>query len=115
MEIPCLLKKLFGELKKKKLLADKDKPGNYAEIFENFQIPDTVQSIARARIDLLPIGLKEILYQASVLGRDIEINLLQKTTNLEVKILLEMMRELQKHKFIEEVKVAHQLQRYFAF
>ncbi|MGB6607196.1 MAG: tetratricopeptide repeat protein, partial [Atribacterota bacterium] len=75
----------------------------------------TVQSIARARIDLLPIGLKEILYQASVLGRDIEIKLLQKITNLEVKILLEMMRELQKHEFIEEVKAAPQLQRYFAF
>jgi len=112
---PLFIEEIIRGIEERRLSADKDRLGNYPEMFANFQIPDTVQSIARARIDLLPIGLKEILYQASVLGRDIEINLLQKITNLEVKILLEMMRELQKHEFIEEVKAAPQLQRYFAF
>ncbi|PKP54818.1 hypothetical protein CVT91_18080, partial [Candidatus Atribacteria bacterium HGW-Atribacteria-1] len=84
-------------------------------MFANFQIPDTVQSIARARIDLLPVGLKEILYQASILGRYIEIKLLQKITNLEDKVLLDTMKKLQKHEFIEEVEAEPQLQRYFAF
>ena len=112
---PLFIEEIIRGIEERRLSADKDRLGNYPEMFANFQIPDTVQSIARARIDLLPIGLKEILYQASVLGRDIEIKLLQKITNLEVKILLEMMRELQKHEFIEEVKAAPQLQRYFAF
>ena len=109
------IEEIVRGIEERRLSADKDRLGNYPEIFANFQIPDTVQSIARARIDLLPVGLKEILYQASVLGRDIEIKLLQKITNLEVKILLEMMKELQKHEFIEEVEAAPQLQRYFAF
>jgi len=112
---PLFIEEIIRGIEERKLSADKDRLGNYPEIFANFQIPDTVQSIARARIDLLPVGLKEILYQASVLGRDIEIKLLQKITNLEVKILLEMMKELQKQEFIEEVKAASQLQRYFTF
>jgi len=112
---PLFIEEIVRGIEERRLSADKDRLGNYPEIFANFQIPDTVQSIARARIDLLPVGLKEILYQASVLGRDIEIKLLQKITNLEVKILLEMMKELQKHEFIEEVEAAPQLQRYFAF
>ena len=112
---PLFIEEIIRGIEEKKLSADKDKPGNYAEIFENFQIPDTVQSIARARIDLLPVGLKEILYQGSVLGRDIEIKLLQKITNLEVKTLLEMMKELQKHEFIEEGKTAPEPQRHFTF
>jgi len=112
---PLFIEEIIRGIEERRLSADKDKLGNYPEIFANFQIPDTVQSIARARIDLLPVGLKEILYQASVLGRDIEVKLLQKIGNLEVKILLEMMKELQKHEFIEEVKAAPQLKRYFAF
>ncbi|GAG85034.1 unnamed protein product, partial [marine sediment metagenome] len=72
--------------------------------------------IARARIDLLPVGLKEILYQASVLGRYIEISLFQRITNLKGKILFDLLKKLQKHEFIEEVEeAAPQLQRYFAF
>jgi len=84
-------------------------------MFADFPIPDTVQSIARARIDLLPVGLKEILYQASVLGRYIEINLLQKINNLKNEVLLETMKKLQEHEFIEEVEAAPQFHRYFAF
>ena len=112
---PLFIEEIVRGIEERRISADKGRLGNYPEMFANFQIPDTVQSIARARIDLLPAGLKEILYQASVLGRDIEIKLLQKITNREVKILLEMMKELQKHEFIEEVKTAPQLKRYFAF
>jgi len=112
---PLFIEEIIRGIEEKKLSADKDKPDNYAEIFENFQIPDTVQSIARARIDLLPVGLKEILYQASVLGRYIEITLLQKITNLKDEGLLEAIKKLQKHEFVEEVKAVPQLQRYFAF
>lgn len=112
---PLFIEEIVRGIEERRLSADKEKLGNYTEIFADFQIPDTVQSIARARIDLLPVGLKEILYQASVLGRYIEIKLLQKITNLEDKVLLETMKKLRKHEFIEEVKAAPQLQRYFAF
>jgi len=112
---PLFIEEIARGIEERRLSADKDRLGNYSEMFANFQIPDTIQSISRARIDLLPVGLKEILYQASVFGRDIEIKLLQKITNLEVKILLEMMKELQTQQFIEEVEKTPQLQRHFAF
>ena len=112
---PLFIEEIVRGIEERRLSADKDRLGNYPEMFADFQIPDTVQSIAKARIDLLPVGLKEILYQASVLGRDIEIKILQKITNLEDKVLLETMKKLQKHEFIEEVEAAPQLQRYFAF
>lgn len=112
---PLFVEEIVRGIEERRLSAEKDRLGNYTEIFADFQIPDTVQSIARARIDLLPVGLKEILYQASVLGRYIEMKLLQKITNLEDKVLLETMKKLRKHEFIEEVKAAPQLQRYFAF
>jgi len=112
---PLFIEEIVRGIEERRLSADKDRLGNYPEIFANFQIPDTVQSIARARIDMLPVGLKEILYQASVLGRYIEIKLLQKITNLEDKVLLETMKKLRKHEFIEEVEAEPQLQRYFAF
>ena len=112
---PLFIEEIVRGIEEKSLSVDKKKQGNYTEIFADFQIPDTVQSIARARIDLLPVGLKEILYQASVLGRYIEIQFLQKITNLEVKILLEMMKKLQKHEFIKGVEAAPKSQRYFTF
>ena len=112
---PLFIEEIVRGIEVKRLSVDKDRLGNYPEMFADFQIPDTVHSIARARIDLLPVGLKEILYQASVLGRNIEMKLLQKITNLEDKALLETMEKLRKHEFIEEVEAAPQLQRYFAF
>ena len=114
---PLFIEEIIRGIEERRLSVDKDKLGDYKEIFADFQIPDTVQSIARARIDLLPVGLKEILYQASVLGRYIEINLLQKITNLEVKALLETLKKLQKDEFIEKVEAGPQTQtqRYFAF
>ena len=112
---PLFIEEIVRGIGERSSSVDRDGVGNYSEIFADFQIPDTVQSIARARIDLLPVGLKEILYQSSVLGRYIEIKLLQKITNLEVKILLEMIKELQEHKFIEGVEAVPQSKRYFAF
>lgn len=112
---PLFIEEIIRGIEERRLSADKNRLGNYPEMFADFQIPDTVQSIARARIDLLPVGLKEILYKASVLGRYIEIKLFQKITNLENKALLETMKKLGKHEFIEEVEAAPHLQRYFAF
>ena len=112
---PLFIEEIIRGIEEKRLSADNNRSGNYPEMFADFQIPDTVHSIARARIDLLPVGLKEILYQASVLGRYIELKLLQKITNLEDKVLLEAMKKLQKHEFIEEVKPSLESQQYFAF
>ncbi|HEC93646.1 MAG TPA: tetratricopeptide repeat protein, partial [Candidatus Atribacteria bacterium] len=112
---PLFIEEIIRGIEKRRLSADKDGLGSYSEIFADFQILDTVQSIARARIDLLPLGLKEILYQASVLGKYIEIKLLQKITNLEDKVLLETLKKLQKHKFIEEVEAAPLNKSYFVF
>jgi len=114
---PLFIEEIIRGIEERMLSADKDKLGDYKEIFADFQIPDTVQSIARARIDLLPVGLKEILYRASVLGRFIEINLLQKITSLEVKVLWETLKKLQKDEFIEKVEAGpqRQTQQYFVF
>ena len=112
---PLFIEEIVREIEEKSLSIDKDRLGNYPKTFTNFTIPDTVQSIARARIDLLPVGLKETLYQASAMGRYIEIKLLQKITNLEVKILLEMMKKLQKHEFVREIEKTPQSPQYFIF
>ena len=112
---PLFIEEIVRGIEERRLSADKDRLGNYVEIFANFPIPDTVQSIARARIDLLPVGLKEILFQASVLGRYIEIKLFQKITNLKDNVLFNLLKKLQKHEFIEEVEEAPQLQSCFAF
>jgi predicted ATPase len=61
---PLFIEEIVRGIEERRLSADKDRLDNYSEIFADFQIPDTVQSIARARIDLLPVGLKEILYLA---------------------------------------------------
>lgn len=112
---PLFIEEIVRGIEERRLSADKDRSENYLEMFSDFQIPDTVQSIARARIDLLPVGLKEILYQASVLGRNVEIGILQKITNMEDKALLETIKKLQKYEFIAEAEAAPQLQRYFTF
>ncbi|MGB6371784.1 MAG: adenylate/guanylate cyclase domain-containing protein, partial [Atribacterota bacterium] len=112
---PLFIEEIVRGIEERRLSADKDRLGNYVEIFANFPIPDTVQSIARARIDLLPVGLKEILYQASVLGRYIEIKIFQKITNLKDNVLFDLLKKLQKNEFIEEVKGVLQSQQYFAF
>ena len=112
---PLFVEEIVRGIKEKKISADKEGLTNYPEMFANFQIPDTVQSIARARIDLLPASLKEILYQASVLGRDIEIKLLQKITNLEDITLSEMIKKLQQYEFIEELERVPNSPQYFCF
>ncbi|MBA7500698.1 hypothetical protein ES704_03458 [subsurface metagenome] len=112
---PLFIEEIVRGIEERRLSADKDRLGNYVEIFANFPIPDTVQSIARARIDLLPVGLKEILYQASVLGRYIEIKIFQKITNLKDNVLFDLLKKLQKNEFIEEVEGVLQSQQYFAF
>lgn len=112
---PLFMEEIIRGIEERRLSADKDRLGNYPEIFANFPIPDTVQSIARARIDLLPVGLKEVLYQASAIGREIEIKLLQKITNLEDKVLLETVKKLQKQEFIEGVEKAPNSSQYFVF
>lgn len=112
---PLFMEEIIRGIEERRLSADKDRLGNYPEMFANFPIPDTVQSIARARIDLLPVGLKEVLYQASAIGREIEIKLLQKITNLEDKVLLETVKKLQKQEFIEGVEKAPNSSQYFVF
>jgi predicted ATPase len=103
---PLFIEEIVRGIEERRLSADKETLGNYSEMFADFQIPDTVQSIARARIDLLPVGLKEILYQASVLGKYIEISLFRRITNLKDKVLFDLLKKLQKHEFIEEVEAA---------
>jgi adenylate cyclase len=114
---PLFIEEIVRGIEERRLSADKDRLGNYPESFTDFQIPDTVQSIARARIDVLPVGLKEILYQASVLGKYIEMNLLQKITNLKFKVLWETLKKLEKDEFIEKVEAGPQTQtqQYYAF
>jgi len=103
---PLFIEEVIREIKEKKLSVEKDKGelGNYRGIFAGFQIPDTVQSIARARIDLLPMGLKEILYQASAFGQFFNVGILEKVTNLGMDRVQECLKYLKEKEFIIEVK-----------
>ncbi|MCJ7794112.1 AAA family ATPase, partial [Candidatus Bathyarchaeota archaeon] len=112
---PLFIEEIVRGIEEKKVSVEQNKLNNYSEIFTEFQIPDTIQSIARARIDLIPVGLKEILYQASVFGKYFELKLFQRITNLKEEILLEIIKKLQEYEFIEEIEAAPQPRRYFAF
>ncbi len=112
---PLFIEEIIRGIEEKKLSTKKGRMDNSLEIFADFQIPDTVQSIARARIDLLPVGLKEILYQASVLGRNIEMNILQKITDLKNKGFSEAVKLLQKHELVEKMEEGLRSQQYLIF
>jgi hypothetical protein len=66
---PFFIEELMAALIDRGVLARQNGGWTFAELPEGFEVPDTVQAVLAARIDLLPAAEKEALQAASVIGR----------------------------------------------
>jgi class 3 adenylate cyclase len=66
---PFFVEELLGTLIDRQLLQRHNGSWRLAELPANFVVPDTVQAVVAARIDLLDPGEKQALQAASVIGR----------------------------------------------
>lgn len=65
------------------ILTKKNKIYNFAKDISSFEIPDTVEAVIRSRIDRLPTEEKEVLGNASIIGRSFHYQVLSYITHLE--------------------------------
>jgi class 3 adenylate cyclase len=66
---PFFVEELIATLIDRGVLARRNGGWRCGELPEGFEVPDTVQAVLAARIDLLPAAEKEALQAASVIGR----------------------------------------------
>ena len=66
---PFFVEELLGTLLDRQLLERQNGSWRLAELPSDFAVPDTVQAVVAARIDLLDPGEKQALQAASVIGR----------------------------------------------
>jgi class 3 adenylate cyclase/tetratricopeptide (TPR) repeat protein len=66
---PFFVEELLATLIDRGVLQRSNGQWNWTELPEGFQVPDTVQAVLAARIDLLPAAEKAALQAASVIGR----------------------------------------------
>jgi class 3 adenylate cyclase/tetratricopeptide (TPR) repeat protein len=66
---PFFVEELLASLIDRGVLERRDDGWSCAELPEGFHVPDTVQAVLAARIDLLPAAEKAALQAASVIGR----------------------------------------------
>jgi hypothetical protein len=69
-------------------------------------IPDTVQAVLAARIDLLPPAEKRLLQTAAVIGHEVPLYLLRVITDLPAAVLQHGLARLQAGEFIYETRPA---------
>lgn len=70
-------------------------------------VPDTVQAVLAARIDRLPASAKSVLQAAAVIGKDIDLRLLQAITNVSAVVLQRDLTGLQTAEFLYEAQTTH--------
>ena len=80
-------------------------PGNFRldKPLAAIQMPATVQAILAARIDRLPTEEKRLLQSASVVGKDVPLDLLRTIAELEENALHQGLEHLQAGEFIYEM------------
>jgi class 3 adenylate cyclase/tetratricopeptide (TPR) repeat protein len=66
---PFFVEELLATLIDRGVLARQNGGWTFAELPEGFEVPDTVQAVLAARIDLLPAAEKAALQAAAVIGR----------------------------------------------
>jgi len=82
-------------------------PGGYrlAPTYQPIQAPATVQSILAARVDRLTPEDRRLLQAASVIGRNVPLNLLQRITELPSDTLRAALARLQAAEFVYEARI----------
>ena len=72
-------------------------------------VPETIQAVLAARLDLLPPEAKALLQMASVLGTEVSSALLQRISALPEAILQQHLRHLQSMEFLFETRPVPEL------
>ena len=82
-------------------------PGDYRlnQLLEEIDIPDSVQAVLAARIDRLPPEHKNLLQSASVIGKDVPVDLLREIEGLPGEELRQRLAELQTSEFLYETRL----------
>ncbi len=82
-------------------------PGGYRlnQPLDEIDIPDSVQAVLAARIDRLPPEHKNLLQSASVIGKDVPVDLLQEIEGLPAEELRQRLAELQTSEFLYETRL----------
>jgi class 3 adenylate cyclase/predicted ATPase len=72
---------------------------------ESFRIPSSVQAVLAERIDRLPVRAKSLLQAASVIGKDVPVELLQPIIDLDQPSLDEILIELEGAEFLYQTRL----------
>ena len=73
---------------------------------EAIEIPQTIQSVLAARIDLLDGLPKTVLQTAAIIGKDIPVDLLSRMADIQVPQLSEQLEQLEAADFIYRTTIA---------
>jgi len=101
---PLFTEEVVRTINENRIFFDKQKTIQSAVDSDGLDIPDTIQNIARERIDRLSISLKEILYKAAVLGMQFSSELLKNITQLDHLEFNKALSELIKKEFFIKIK-----------
>ena len=103
---PLFLEELVRSLNEANVL--EGARGRYlvAKPAEAIEIPQTIQSVLAARIDLLDGLPKTVLQTAAIIGKDIPVDLLSRMADIQVPQLSEQLEQLEAADFIYRTTIA---------
>src|SRR5712691_8418868 len=77
---------------------------------EATQVPATVQAVLAARIDRLPVAVKQLLQSAAVIGKDVAISLLEAVADQPTDDVRRSLSQLQAAEFLYETSLFPELE-----
>ena len=104
--VPLFIEEIARSLSESGVVANQASPQRATALLANVVIPASVQAIVAARIDRLPPGRRRLLHVASVIGKDIPLNLLERVADLPHDRLEGELAQLQTSGFLYEVGIA---------
>jgi len=89
--VPFYLEEMIKSFRELKLITKKGDQYDIARDVPEMKIPLTIESVIMARVDILPVGAKEILQIGSVAEKDFSVHLLKKVTDLPENELADLL------------------------
>ena len=102
---PFFLEESVRTLVETKALVGERGAYRLAQALDTVQVPATVQAILASRIDRLPHAEKQLLQSASVIGKDVPLNLLQAIADEAEEDLRRQLAHLQSAEFLYETRL----------
>jgi class 3 adenylate cyclase/tetratricopeptide (TPR) repeat protein len=103
--VPLFIEEIARSLNESGVVAGQDRSHGPAERRDEVVIPASVQAIIAARIDRLPPLRRRLLHVASVIGKDVPLNLLEAVAGLPHDQLERGIAELQAGEFLYELDI----------